>query len=181
MLRVQRLAAAGVGSGALALTVAMDGRLYAASPKTNIALGFGGTDATKPGNPAVPKQINLANNQPAALAAAGDGAHVYVACAAISEVAAIKASDLSVVMLPIGTAGTTVASAVAVASTTGGDVLGVVDAKAKAVYVVSANPDAAKLRRSGDPDRRADHGICACTRRRGPLSRRLMALPARGR
>jgi DNA-binding beta-propeller fold protein YncE len=137
---VQKLAVAGVGAGALALATAADGRLYAASPTTSQVFVWG-TDIMSAGSPAAPQQLSIAG-QPSALAAAADGGHVYVACAAASQVAAIKASDLSIVMLPVGTSGTTLASAVAVASTTGGDVLAVVDAKAKTVYLLTAKPDA---------------------------------------
>ncbi|HKF62212.1 MAG TPA: hypothetical protein VKB42_12675, partial [Dongiaceae bacterium] len=138
---VQTLTVTGVGAGALALATATDGRLYAASPTTSKVFVWG-TDITSPGSPAAPTQVSVAN-KPSALAAAPDGAHVYVACAGASEVAAIKASDLSTVVLQIGTGGTTLASAVAAASTTGGDILAVVDAAAKTVYLVTAKPDAA--------------------------------------
>lgn len=138
---VQTLTVTGVGAGALALATATDGRLYAASPTTSKVFVWG-TDITGSGSPAAPTQVSV-TNQPSALAAAPDGAHVYVACAGAAQVAAIKASDLSVVVLTVGTGGTTLASAVAAASTSSGDVLAVVDAAAKTVYLVTAKPDAA--------------------------------------
>jgi DNA-binding beta-propeller fold protein YncE len=114
-----------------------DGRLFAVVPSTNKVLVWK-TDINGPNppTPAAATPVSVGNgSKPVSIAIGASGSYAYVANSGNSSVSAIALSDLSVTPVTSGL-GTSTPSAIAVASTTAGDTVAVLDQTAKTLYFI---------------------------------------------
>jgi DNA-binding beta-propeller fold protein YncE len=129
----------------LAVAPAPDGRLLAAIPsKNNVLVWNTDINGPNPPAPAAPTVVAVGTT-PASIAVTDNGLYAYVANSASNSVSAITLSNLAVTTTA-GLPATAVPATVAVASTTGGDTLAVLDTTNKTLYLLnvpSAGPGSA--------------------------------------
>ncbi|HLJ46303.1 MAG TPA: hypothetical protein VKU01_09865 [Bryobacteraceae bacterium] len=145
-LPAKSLTITGAGTSQAAIAVAPDGRVFAISPAANQVLGWdAGTF-----NPHSPITVDA---NPVALAIDSIGDYLYTANKGKATVSAVNLATMAVTPIPVGTGTTEKPSAVAVASTTAGDNLAVIDGDAKTLYLIAFRPNA-----PNPPDRTAPLG-----------------------
>jgi DNA-binding beta-propeller fold protein YncE len=135
------LAVTGGNGGQVRLAVAPDGRLYAVNAPLNQVLVWG-ADITTSTTPAAPTPVTV-GTQPVDIVIGRNGQYAYVANQANHNISAIKTADLIPATIPVGTGGTATPAGLAVASTTVGDNLAVVDRQHQMLYLIGWRPDAA--------------------------------------
>jgi DNA-binding beta-propeller fold protein YncE len=143
---VNTLSPVGAKNDALRLSVAPapDGRLLAVIPGSN-SVSVWATDINGPNLPQPPKSVAVGTN-PVSISVGDNGLYAYVANTGSKNVSAITLSTLAPTTPVPGLPGTALPSAVAVASTTAGDTLAVLDTTNKSLYFIgipAAGPGAA--------------------------------------
>ncbi len=134
-LPAKSLSITGAGTSKAAIAVAPDGRVFAISPAANQVLGWdAGTF-----NPHSPITVDA---NPVALAIDSVGDYLYTANKGKATVSAVNLASLAVTAIPVGSGTTEKPSTVAVASTTAGDNLAVIDGDAKTLYLIAFRPNA---------------------------------------
>src|SRR6185437_5798991 len=96
-----------------------------------------------------PTAITVGAN-PSGVVISGNGKFAYVANSGGNDVSAIALSDLSVTSISVGS-GSAVPFALAVANTSAGDTLAVLDTAAATVYFIGMRPDPSSPTALGDP------------------------------
>jgi DNA-binding beta-propeller fold protein YncE len=143
---VNTLSPVGAKNDALRLSVAPapDGRLLAVIPGSN-SVSVWATDINGPNPPQPPKSVAVGTN-PVSISVGDNGLCAYVANTGSKNVSAITLSTLAPTTPVPGLPGTALPSAVAVASTTAGDTLAVLDTTNKSLYFIgipAAGPSSA--------------------------------------
>ena len=143
---VNTLSPVGAKNDALRLGVAPapDGRLLAVIPGSN-SVSVWATDINGTNPPQPPKSVAVGTN-PACISVGENGLYAYVANTGSKNVSAITLSTLTPTTPVPGLPGTALPSTVAVASTTAGDTLAVLDITNKGLYFIripAAGPSAA--------------------------------------
>jgi DNA-binding beta-propeller fold protein YncE len=141
------------GSGAnvrLGVVPSPDGRLFAVNSKAGALVW--GTDINTSATPAAPTTVTLATgSSPVDVAIAPDGSYAFVADNGTGNVSAVSMADLTkVTTVAVGT-GSAKPSAIAVASTTAGDSLAVLDHDNQTLYLIGMRPDPANAQALGNP------------------------------
>src|SRR6185437_4421607 len=131
----------------LAVAPVPDDRLLAVNPVAGAFLWA--TDITTSASPAAPTAITVGAN-PSGVVISGNGKFAYVANSGGNDVSAIALSDLSVTSISVGS-GSAVPFALAVANTSAGDTLAVLDTAAATVYFIGMRPDPSSPTALGDP------------------------------
>lgn len=144
---INTLGPLGANGDALRLGVAPapDGRLLAVIPSANNVLVWK-TDINGPNPPAPAAATKLTvGNKPVAIAVGDNGLYAYVANSGDGSVSAITLATPTVTGVTVGLTGST-PSAIAVAATTAGDTVAVLDATNKSLYFIgipAAGPSSA--------------------------------------
>lgn len=118
----------------LAVVPAPDDRLIAVYPSAGAFIWNTDIQANPPA-PAAATPLAVGSN-PSAIAVSADGVYAYVANSGNASVSAIELSNLTITAITAGLAGTA-PSAIAVATTTGGDTLAALDTAGKTLCLVS--------------------------------------------
>jgi DNA-binding beta-propeller fold protein YncE len=132
---------------ALAVAAAGDDRLLAVNPAAGAMIWA--TDITSSSTPADPTPIKV-GAKPSAVAVSAGGKFAYVANSGGNDVSAITLEDLSVKSVLVGS-GSATPSALAVANTSAGDTLAVLDASNATLYFIGMRPDPNSVKALGDP------------------------------
>jgi len=130
----------------LAVAPAPDDRLLAVNPSAGAFIWA--TDVTTSSTPAAPTQIAVGAS-PMDACVGASGKYAYVVNSGSGNVTAVTLSNLAVSAVAVGT-GSAVPVAAAVASTSAGDTLAVLD-KNQILYVIGIRPDPASAAALGSP------------------------------
>ncbi len=131
----------------LAVVPAPDDRLVAVSPTAGALIWA--TDVTSSNSPAAPTSIAVGSS-PTDVAVSANGTYAYVANSGSNNVTAIMLSTLAVTPITVGS-GTAVPAALAVAHTSAGDTLAILDATNDTLYLIGMRPDPASATALGNP------------------------------
>jgi DNA-binding beta-propeller fold protein YncE len=124
-----------------------DDRLIAVSSKAGALIWA--TDVTSSNSPAAPATIAVGTS-PVDVAVSAGGKYAYVANSGSNNVTAITLSTLAVTPVTVGS-GSAVPAALAVAHTSAGDTLAVLDSTNDTLYFIGMRPDPASATALGSP------------------------------
>lgn len=124
-----------------------DDRLIAINPTAGALIWA--TDVTSSNSPAPPSAISVGTS-PSDVTVSANGTYAYVANSGSNNVSAVTLSSLAVTSITVGS-GSAVPAAVAVAHTSAGDTLAVLDSTNDTLYLIGMRPDPASATALGSP------------------------------
>ena len=139
---LQTLALTGGDGGPLGLLALPDGRLAVAVGAAD-EVRIWASDVTGNAPPAAPAVLGVASAPGPMALPPGPATHAYIAATQDAEIAAIRLSDLAVVVLALGTGGTARPTALTASRRAGTDTLAIIDGSDDSVHLVGVQPDAA--------------------------------------